>query len=72
MRMSETHKHLRSPEKLVRPYVYGRSIKQKLEGEQLVTISENKQPAGHGPGKSIEKFDRKFRLGDASNLNIVK
>ena len=26
-------------------------------------------PAGHGPGKSIEKFGRKFRPGAASNLN---
>ena len=26
-------------------------------------------PAGHGPGKSIEKFDTKFRQGDAANLN---
>ena len=34
-----------------------------------VTTSEKEQPAGHGPGKSIEKFDRKLRLGDASNLN---
>ena len=49
--------------------VCGRSIKQKLKREQLVTKSEKGQPAGHGPGKSIEKFDTKFRQGDAANLN---
>ena len=49
--------------------VCGSSIKQKLKGEKQVTTSEKEQPAGHGPGKSIEKVDRKFRLGDASKLN---
>ena len=47
----------------------GSNIKQKPKGKKLVTTSEKGQPAGHGPGKSIEKFDRKLRLGDATNLN---
>ena len=44
------------------------SIKEKLKGEKIVTTSARGQPAGHEPGKSIEKFDRNFHLGDASNL----
>ena len=47
----------------------GSNIKQKLEGRKISNYKRKGQPAGHGPGKSIEKFDRKFRLGDASNLN---
>ena len=47
----------------------GSSINQKLKGEKIVITSEKGQPAGHGPGRSIEKYDRNFRLGDASNLN---
>jgi len=34
-----------------------------------VTTIEKKQPAGHGPVKSIEKSERKFRRGDATKLN---
>ena len=49
--------------------VCGSSIKQKLKVEKLVTTSEKKQPAGHGPVKSIKKFERKFCRGDASKLN---
>ena len=68
-----TRTHTRAPTKPRKASTYirvcGSSIKQKLKGEKLVTTSEKGQPAGHGPGKSIEKFDRKFRLGDASNLN---
>ena len=35
----------------------------------LPTTSKNKKPAGHGPGKSIEKSERKSRRGEASQLN---
>ena len=49
--------------------VCGSSIKQKLKGEKQVTTSEKEQPAGHGPGRSIENFNRKLRRGAASNLD---
>ena len=62
MRMSETHTHASTKPRKASTYirVCGSSIKQKLEGEKLVTTSEKKQPAGDGPGKSIEKFEKKI------------
>ena len=70
---THTHTHTRAPTKPRNASTYirvcGSSIKQKLKGEKLVTTSEKGQPAGHGPGKSIEKFERKVRRGDASKLN---
>ena len=52
--------HTRAPTKPRKASTYiracGSSIKQKLKGEKLKTASEKGQPAGHEPGKSIEKF----------------
>ena len=58
-----THTHTPTKPRKVGTYICVEvsSIKQKLKGEKLVTTSENKQPAGHGPGKRSEKFERKFR-----------
>ena len=55
--MSETHTHLRSPEKLVRTYMHREvASNRNWREKKLITTIEKRQPAGHGPGKSIEKF----------------